>query len=213
MSDDDYMGVPSEIVTEIGRVVVAGTRLEDMIYRIGEGALDIAPIRAVPASQAAEKIRDDVRTYGVPAWSQDRITVAQIDDWTSRTKQVLDLRNEVVHGVHYRVYDGEQWVGHDRRAANKTQPRVTALNKVTRARKAVEEANRSTIAVWHALLPMITEGRGAILYGPDQGVTVVATDIATGPNLTEAERIAWSIAFAGEFGGAPGAPPARRPPE
>lgn len=211
MTDEDYMGVPTSILTEIGRLVVAGTRLEDVIYHVGESALNIARIRGRSAGEAADAIRDEVRQHGVPPWSQGRTTSGQVDTWASSTKQALDRRHEVIHGVHYRQYDGQAWVGHDRRTGGKTPGRVTELSKLVSARRALEKAVHETFGLWQTLSPVVREGRWMILFGPYSGGLLADGDTPEGRDPTDSERTEWWERFIAEHGGAPGTTPTQGP--
>ncbi|PVU83242.1 hypothetical protein DDP54_09840 [Cellulomonas sp. WB94] len=198
MSDDDYMGVPTSIQLEIGKVVVVGTRLEDLAYRISEGALGFPDARKPSATQALDRIKDDVRAKGVPPWSLGRASALAIDGWVSTAKSALNERHRIAHSTHYRIRRHDRWVDEFKRNDGKEVGRVTKLAGVVRTRRALERAYKEGLDIQASLSPQIKPGVHVILWGPDAGSTLVNGDVATA--ATAEETAAWELSFNAVFG-------------
>lgn len=100
--ESEYCGISTDVLLEIGKLVVAAGRIEALTARIAT-QLNVQHPNVTQRCRKIQEACGQATSDTVPPSPQG------LADWCDRVIQVMAERNERIHSAFAHVWDGEQW--------------------------------------------------------------------------------------------------------
>lgn len=173
MDETNYLGVPTKIVEQIGRLVVVATRVENWLYSMaGALTLDERAMRSLPVSgrNVAQAVRRRVVEAGVPPWST--VEASEVAQFCSNAKGALFDRGKTVHALFSRQYNGgDDWRLQAQNASDPYVSRDVSIAELVKLRVALESLDTEGYRLLLGITPRLAPGlyvpanaNGAVVY-------------------------------------------------
>lgn len=153
--EEDYLGVPSEYVFELGKIVVSAGKVEQKAHDILE-CLALDGMRSTVAWDDLKKAARKQLTKGVPQCTTG-IDAEEILDWFTRAKAATAARSQLFHAAHFQMGSAGELVS----MTEYIRKRAARPVDVTDARKVREDlaaVARSAVEIVGRLLHPVAGG-------------------------------------------------------
>lgn len=200
MSTEPFRGIDADFVTEIGRVTIAGTAVEDVVYRVAECLGK--ELRGLSAADAARAICEHVRREPLPPWvAGNRPQVcADLIQWTGEVLPGLDERHSLVHARYFSKYNGSAWVQYHERTGGKASKARLDLRRARKVVKRLTKLENEGTRLERQLLPELAPSVHYIPWGPRAGAVAVMQTGGEYPWPQKDELDGWVAQFHARFG-------------
>ena len=111
---DPFLGVPGDVATELGKVVIAAGRLEAVAQDVAEALnIDWPDVQRKQFAALSKAIVTKVRTHGLPPWA--RISSSAIEEWAANASERMAARDRLLHSTWFaKAQADHSWTAHRR---------------------------------------------------------------------------------------------------